>query len=204
MVSFSPGWNFAPPKNCCDYTLNFSPGAKRKFPWESFLRYENTVNAHARVPFSARAEILFRLHETFSDFQARLAGLKILARSVLTGLGFSARAELRPGLNPSPCNRQFGFQRICFRGRFEISARDEIRHVIRPLKLERVVNKYAPLKIVSKRKAKQLSKSWITRGIRIAIWKKSELYYSGDMVKYKLCTNKILTLSRLSKKILLS
>ena len=30
--------------------------------------------------FSARAEIPFRLHETFSDFQARLAGLKTLAR----------------------------------------------------------------------------------------------------------------------------
>ena len=108
---------------------------------------------------------------------------------------------MRPWLNPSPCNRQFGFQRICFRGRFEISARDEIRHVIGPLKLERVVNKYAPLKIVSKRKAKQLSKLWITRGIRIAFRKKNEFYYSGDMVKYKLCTNKILTLSRVSKKL---
>jgi len=87
------------------------------------LRCENTVNAHARVPFSARAEILFRLHETFSDFQARLAELKFLARFEHTGLGFSARAELRPGLNPSPCNRQFGFQRICFRSRSVISAR---------------------------------------------------------------------------------
>ena len=56
--------------------------------------------------------------------------LKILARYSQTGLGFSARAELRPGLNPSPCNRQFGFQRICYRSRAEISARDEIRHVI--------------------------------------------------------------------------
>ena len=100
--------------------LNFSPGAKRKFPSESLLRCENTVNAHARVPFSARAEIPFRLHETCSDFQFRLAGLKILARFENTGLGFSARAELRPGLNPSPCNRQLGFQRICFRSRSEI------------------------------------------------------------------------------------
>ena len=46
---------------------------------------------------------------------------------------FSAQTELHPGLNPSPCNRQFGFQRICFRSRSEISAWDEIRHVIRPL-----------------------------------------------------------------------
>ena len=125
MVSFSPGWNFAPPtglKYCCDYMINFSPGAKRKYSWESLLRCENTVSAHASVPFSARAEIPFRLHETFSDFQARLAGLKILGRFENTGLGFSARAELRPGLNPSPCNRQFGFQRICFRSRAENSA----------------------------------------------------------------------------------
>mgnify|MGYP006896122226 FL=1 len=71
-------------------------------------------------------------------------------------------------------------------------------------KLDRVVNKYAPLRLVSKHKAKQLSKPWITRGIRISIRKKNELYYSGDMVKYKLYRNKILTLSRLSKKTLLS
>ena len=106
---------------------NFSPGAKRKFPSESLLRCKNTVNAYARVPFTARAEIPFRLHGTFSDFQARLAGLKILARFEDTGLGFSTRAELRPGLNPSPCNRQLSFQRVCFR------RRSEIRHVIRPL-----------------------------------------------------------------------
>ena len=67
------------------------------------------------------------------DFSARLAGLKILARFENTGLGFSARAELRPGLNPSPCNRQLGFQRICLRSRAEISARDETHHVIGPL-----------------------------------------------------------------------
>ena len=72
---------------------------------------------------SARAEIPFRLHETSSDFLYRLAGLKILARFAETGLGFSARAKLRPGLDPSPCNRQFDFKRICFRIRAEISAR---------------------------------------------------------------------------------
>ena len=49
-------------------------------------------------------------------------------------------------------------------------------------KLDMVVNKYAPLKLVSKRKVKQLSKPWITRGLRISIRKKNELYYSGDMV----------------------
>ena len=84
---------------------------------------ENTVCAHAGVPFSARLEFRFGYKRLFSDFQARLAGLKILARFENTGLGISARAELRPGLNPSPCNRQFGFQRICFRSRAEILGR---------------------------------------------------------------------------------
>ena len=60
------------------------------------------------------------------DFSARLARLKILARFENTGLGFSARAELRPGLNPSPCNRQLGFLRS------EISAQGETHHVIGP------------------------------------------------------------------------
>ena len=59
----------------------------------------------------------------YMDFSARLAGLKILARFENTRLGFSARAELCPGLNPSPCNRQLGFLRICFRSRSEISTR---------------------------------------------------------------------------------
>ena len=57
--------------------------------------------------------------------------------SSVCGLGFSARADLRPMLIPSPCNRQLGFQKICFRSWSEISARpvsrDEIRHVMGPL-----------------------------------------------------------------------
>ena len=79
--------------------------------------------SHIVSCFSARAEISFRLHKIFSDCLARLPGLKILARFEQTGLGFSARAELRPGLNPSPCNRQFDFKRNCFRSRAEVSTR---------------------------------------------------------------------------------
>ena len=60
--------------------------------------------SHIVSCFSARAEIPFRLHEIFSDFLARLPGLKILARFEQTRLGFSARAELRPGLNSSGLN----------------------------------------------------------------------------------------------------
>ena len=47
----------------------------------------------SKLAFQPRAEILFRLHEIFSDFLARLPGLKILARFEQTGLGFSAGAE---------------------------------------------------------------------------------------------------------------
>ena len=38
-----------------------------------------------------------------------------------TGLGFSARAKLRPGLSHSPCIHQFDFMRISFRSQVEIS-----------------------------------------------------------------------------------
>ena len=62
-------------------------------------------------------------YSDYMDFSARLAGLEILARFENTGLGFLARAELRRGLNRSPCNRQFDFKRICFRSWAEISAR---------------------------------------------------------------------------------
>ena len=54
----------------------------------------------------------------YTDFSTCLAGLKILARFENTWLGFLARAELRPGLSPSPCYRQFDFKRICFRRNF--------------------------------------------------------------------------------------
>ena len=49
--------------------------------------------SHIVSYFSARAEIPFRLHETFSARGAIQPGLKILARFDQTGLGFSARAE---------------------------------------------------------------------------------------------------------------
>ena len=72
--------------------------------------------SHIVSCFSARAEIPFRLlHVTWDFFR------------------FSARVELRPGLNPSPCNRQFDFKSIFFRSQDEILAQAEIRHVIRPL-----------------------------------------------------------------------
>lgn len=68
-------------------------------------------------------------------------------------------------------------------------------------KLNKLVNKHAPLKIVSKRKTKQLSKPWITRGLRKSIKIKNDLFYFGDTATYKLYWNKILSLSRQSKRL---
>ena len=68
-------------------------------------------------------------------------------------------------------------------------------------KFNKLVNKHAPLRTVSKRKAKQLSKPWISRGLRKSIKIKNDLFHSGNPAKYKLYRNKILTLSRLSKKL---
>ena len=55
------------------------------------------------------------------------------------------------------------------------------------------------MQTISNRKAKQLSKPCITKGIRISIKVKNKLYVSGDSAKYKIYRNKICTLTRLSK-----
>ena len=68
-------------------------------------------------------------------------------------------------------------------------------------KLNKVINKHAPLKKLSKRKIKQFSKPWITKGIKTAIRRKNELFYSNDFDKYKLYRNTISTLTRISKKL---
>ena len=67
-------------------------------------------------------------------------------------------------------------------------------------KYNKVVNKHAPFKRMSNGKAKQLSKPWITTGIKASITVKSKLYVSGDDSRYKYCRNKICSLIRLSKK----
>ena len=66
-------------------------------------------------------------------------------------------------------------------------------------KFNKLINKHAPMKTISNRKAKQLSKPWITKGIRISIKVKNKLYVSGDTANYKIYRNKICTLTRLSK-----
>ena len=63
------------------------------------------------------------------------------------------------------------------------------------------VNEHAPLKNISRKKAKQLAKPWISRGIRKSIKIKNALCISGDTEKCKLYRNKLLSLTRLSKKL---
>ena len=65
----------------------------------------------------------------------------------------------------------------------------------------KIVNKHAPIITFSKRKIKQFSKPWITKGLRTSIRTKNRLYQSGDFKKYKYYRNKICTLTRLSKKL---
>ena len=57
-------------------------------------------------------------------------------------------------------------------------------------KLNKIVNKHANMKVLSQRKAKQLSKLWITKGINL-IKVKDRLFTTGDNARYKLYKNKI-------------
>lgn len=68
-------------------------------------------------------------------------------------------------------------------------------------KLNKVVNRHAPFKPISKRKMKTLLKPWITKGIRKSIRTKNKLLALGDREQYKLYRNKISNLTRLSKKL---
>ena len=66
-------------------------------------------------------------------------------------------------------------------------------------KFTKVVNKHAPIKRLSRRRVKELSKPWITAGLKTSIRVRYKLYASGDEFKYKYYRNKICSLIRLSK-----
>ena len=68
-------------------------------------------------------------------------------------------------------------------------------------KINKVTNKHAPFKAVSKRKEKMMEKPWITKGIRASIKIKNELLTKGNRDLYKFYRNKVLNLTRLSKKL---
>ena len=55
------------------------------------------------------------------------------------------------------------------------------------------------MKTLSHRMTKQLSKPWITKGIKTSIKVKNKVYLSGDDAKYKLYRNKLCSLTRISK-----
>ena len=52
-------------------------------------------------------------------------------------------------------------------------------------KLNKLVNKHAPLKPLSKRKFKQSLKPWITKGLLKSFKIKNALFALGDIDKYK-------------------
>ena len=66
-------------------------------------------------------------------------------------------------------------------------------------KFNKLVNKHAPMKTISNRKAKQFSKRWITKGLRKSIRVKNKLYALDDRVKYKMYRNRICTLTGICK-----
>ena len=70
-------------------------------------------------------------------------------------------------------------------------------------KLNKLINKHAPLKPISWRKIKSFSKPWITKGIRKSIKMKNKLLDGGNIKLFKIYRNKISTLTSLSKKIYL-
>ena len=67
-------------------------------------------------------------------------------------------------------------------------------------KLNKILNKHAPFKAMSKRRKKTLSKPWTTKGIRTLIRTKDRLYMSVDYGQYKNYGNTISKLTRISKK----
>ena len=68
-------------------------------------------------------------------------------------------------------------------------------------KLNKLINKHAPLKPISWRKIKSFSKPWMTKGIRKSIKMKNKLLDGGNIKLFKIYRNKISTLTRLSKKV---
>ena len=67
-------------------------------------------------------------------------------------------------------------------------------------KLNKLVNKHAPRRNVTKRDIKNFSKPWITTGIKKSIKEKNEFLNQAKYAEYKYYRNKISTLIRVSKK----
>lgn len=63
-----------------------------------------------------------------------------------------------------------------------------------------LINKFAPLRRPTKTRIRNITKPWITYGLRISIKKKNQFLEQGDHSNYKIYRNKIANLTRLSKK----
>ena len=68
-------------------------------------------------------------------------------------------------------------------------------------KFNKILNIQAPFRTLSKRRIKQLSKPWITKGIRTVVKIKNSLYMSGNHARYKYFRKEISELTRMSRKL---
>ena len=68
-------------------------------------------------------------------------------------------------------------------------------------KLDKLVNKHAPFKSLSKRKVRQFSKPWLSKGLIKSIKVKNALLVSGDLEKYRFYRNILSGLIRQSKRL---
>ena len=68
-------------------------------------------------------------------------------------------------------------------------------------KINKLINKHAPLRIPSTRTIRNFAKPWITKGIKRSVKVKNNLLTAGDSNAYKLYRNKISNLIQLSKKL---
>ena len=64
-------------------------------------------------------------------------------------------------------------------------------------KLNKIINKHAPLKTISRQQTKQFAKQANTSGLQKSVKVKNSLFSSGDTAKYKQYRNKISSLTRL-------
>ena len=64
----------------------------------------------------------------------------------------------------------------------------------------KIVNRHAPMKLLSRRKSKEFSKPWVTQGLRSSIREKNKFFANGNETMYKLYRNRICSLIRVSKK----
>ena len=117
LVSFSPGWTFAPPTELLRLHTEFQPWRKTQISMRKFTESRKHNRCACLRSFFSPG---WKDDSDYIDFSARLLGPSPVSEA---GLRFSAQSEIQSGLKPSPYNRHFYFRRISFRTRAEVSAR---------------------------------------------------------------------------------